>query len=111
MGAPRDSREADANRHLVSQTSETNLRLFFRHATEFKQHRPRLHHSDPILGFAFTGTHANFQRLGGYRLVGKDPHMQFSFAANVLLSGNTTRLDGLRAHPAPLHRLQAVFTK
>src|SRR5262245_34390211 len=99
------------HRHLVGQAGETHLGLLLGHAAKLEQDSPLFHDGDPSGGLALAGAHAGFQRAGGDRLVRKDADVKTAFAADVLLRGNTPRLDRRRPNPAALSGLQPEIAK
>src|SRR4051812_18966074 len=99
------------HRHFVREAGKTHLRLLLGNAAQLEQDRAFLYHRHPVIGLAFAGAHAGFQRTGGDRLVWENADVQPALAADVLLRGNTARLDGRRFDPPALGGLKSEIAE
>src|SRR5687768_18516143 len=63
---------AHADRHLMSEPREAQLRLLLGHSGQLEHHGPLFDDGNPMLRLAFALAHAGFQRTPGDRLVRED---------------------------------------
>ena len=77
---------------------------------DLEHHAAGLDDGDPVLGRAFTGTHAGLGRLLGDGLVGEDLDPDLTAALDVTRHGDTSRLDLVGGDPRGFQRDETVGT-
>src|SRR5215218_3146465 len=85
--------EPDFHRQLVRNAGETFAGGVLADAEHLEHHRTGLHDRHPVIRVALTLTHPRLERPGGDGLMGEDPDVELPLAADVLIDGDTARLD------------------
>src|SRR5699024_7301609 len=101
--------EFAAHRQLVAGQAQGLAGGLLADVGQLKEHAARLDDGHPVLGAAFTGTHAGAGGLFGNRLVGEDLDPDLAAALDITGHGNTGRLDLVGGDPGRLQRDQAVI--
>jgi hypothetical protein len=103
--------ESASDRHFMGDPDQRLLCHIFLYSADLKHNLAGPDSGNPKFGLTFTFAHTRLQRLGAYRLVWKQPKIDFTFTMQKMSGCNSAGFNVLGSYPAALQSLQAVFAK
>jgi hypothetical protein len=103
--------ESAPDGHFMSDPDERLLCHIFSYSAYLKHNLSGPDSGNPKFGLALTFAHSRFQRLGTYRLVRKEPEIDFAFTMQKMSCCNSAGFNVPGSYPTVLQSLQAVFAK
>jgi len=103
--------ESAPDGHFMGDPDERLLCHIFIYSAYLKHNLSGPDSGNPKFGLTLTLAHSRFQGLGTYRLVWKEPKIDFAFTMQKMSSCNSAGFNVLGRYPVGLQSLQAVFAK